>query len=262
MNTSSSRKPSGEQPAFAVRFRQIAEGDRFHGAILAVILANAVIMGLETSQHLAEAYRRLFITFHYTVQAIFVVELAVRLLAYWPRLAGFFRSGWNCFDFAVVAASLLPVIGPLATVARLARVLRIARLLSAVSELRLIVGTMLRSIPSMGNVMLLLALLMYVYGVLGYSLFHEADPKHWGSLAASLKTLFQVLTLEGWVEVQEASLTVHPWAWVYYATFIVIAVFVVINLFIAVVINNLEAARGEISKSQPSAPAAALSNPD
>ena len=210
---------------------------------LLVILANALIMGLETSSVLVDSYRGLFQLSHYTVQVIFVLELSIRILACWPRLSAFFGSGWNVFDFSVVAASLLPVIGPLATIARLARILRIARLLSAVSELRLIVGTMLRSIPSMANVLLLLALIMYVYGVLGYSLFHEADPRHWGSLAVSLKTLFQILTLEGWVEVQEASLAAYPWAWLYYVSFILVAVFVVINLFIAVVINNLEAVR-------------------
>ena len=243
MNAVNPDRTKESQPGLAAWCRRIADDSRFQGAILLVILANALVMGLETSQRLAETYRLLFTVSHYAVQAIFVVELLIRLLAYWPRLSAFFGSGWNVFDFSIVTASLLPVIGPLATIARLARILRIARLLSAISELRLIVGTMLRSIPSMANVLLLLALLMYVYGVLGYSLFHEADPRHWGSLAVSLKTLFQILTLEGWVEVQEASLAAHPWAWLYYVSFILVAVFVVINLFIAVVINNLEAAR-------------------
>jgi voltage-gated sodium channel len=132
-------------------------------------------------------------------------------------------------------------------VARLARILRVARLVSAFPELRLIVGTMLRSIPSMAHVLLLLALLLYIYAILGYSLFHTHDPAHWGSLGASLQTLFQILTLEGWVEIQQTGLQAHAWAWLYYASFIVIAVFVVINLFIAVVLNNLEAARREQS---------------
>jgi voltage-gated sodium channel len=250
MHSTIAREKKDRQPGLPRWCRQLAADGRFQGAVLLVILANALIMGLETSRVLVDSYRGLFELSHYAVQVIFVVEVSIRLLAYWPRLAGFFRGGWNVFDFGVVVASLLPMIGPLATIARLARILRIARLLSAVSELRLIVGTMLRSIPSMANVLLLLALLMYVYGVLGYSLFHEADPRHWGSLALSLKTLFQILTLEGWVEVQEASLAAYPWAWLYYASFILIAVFVVINLFIAVVINNLEAARKD---HQPSA---------
>ncbi|MCP6756412.1 ion transporter, partial [Klebsiella pneumoniae] len=73
------------------------------------------------------------------------------------------------------------------------------------------------------------------------------DPRHWGSLGIAMLTLFQILTLEGWVDIQNASLAVTPWAWVFYVSFVLIAVFVVVNLFIAVVLNNLERARHETS---------------
>jgi voltage-gated sodium channel len=179
------------------------------------------------------------------VQAIFVIEIAVRLLACWPRPLRFFADGWNVFDLAVVTASLLPQAGAFAMVARLARLMRVTRLVSVFPELRLIVSTMLRSIPSMGHVIMMLGLLVYVYGVLGLYLFREADPEHWGTLGAAFLTLFQMLTLEGWVEVQEAVLDRYPLAWIYFASFIFMAVFVVVNLFIAVVINNLETAKEE-----------------
>jgi voltage-gated sodium channel len=164
----------------------------------------------------------------------------VRLLAHWPRLLTFFRDGWNVFDFVVVVASLLPQAGTFAIVARLARLMRVTRLVSLFPELRLIIGTMLRSIPSMGHVIMLLGLLLYVYGILGFHLFHEHDPEHWGTLGAALLTLFQMLTLEGWVEIQDSALKAYPWAWIYFGSFVLVAVFVVVNLFIAVVINNLE----------------------
>ena len=225
--------------------RRVVEDRRFQHFVLGIILFNGVVMGLETSGALMASYGRLFGWLNVAVQAFFLLEIAVRLLARWPRIFQFFRDGWNCFDFAVVAISLLPAVGPFATVARLARVLRVARVLSSFPELRLIVSTMLRSIPSMGHVILLLGLLLYVYGILGFWFFHAADPKHWGTLGASMRSLFQILTLEGWVEIQAASVAVHPWAWIYYASFIVIAVFVVVNLFIAVVINNLEEAKKE-----------------
>jgi voltage-gated sodium channel len=137
------------------------------------------------------------------------------------------------------------VTGAFTNVARLARVLRAARLVSSLPDLRLIIGTMLRSIPSMGHVLLLLGLLLYVYGVLGVLMFGQVDPRHWASLPRAAGTLFQILTLEGWVEIQAASREGHPLAWLFYGSFIMIAVFVVINLFIAVVINNLEATRRE-----------------
>lgn len=225
--------------------RRLAHSTRFQNVILGVIVLNAALMGIETSAAVMARWGGLLHGANAVIQAIFVVEIAIRLLAHWPRPGAFFRDGWNLFDFGVVALSFLPASGGLANVARLARLLRAVRLVSAVPELRLIVGTMLKSIPSMGHVIALLALLLYVYGIIGFYLFGRTDPGHWGSLGRALMTLFKILTLEGWIEIQAASLAHHPWAWVFYASYIVVAVFVVVNLFIAVVLNNLESARKE-----------------
>ena len=192
----------------------------------------------------ADTQRRLDHVF-FSESGSVAVEIALRLLAHAPRVDRFFRDGWNVFDFLIVALSLLPTAGSFATVARLARLLRALRLVSALPELRLIVATMLRSIPSLANVIVLLGLILYVYAVLGVHLFAAADPAHWGTLARAGLTLFEILTLEGWVDLMDASLAATPWAWVYYVSFVVLAVFVVINLFIAIVINNLEAAKRE-----------------
>ena len=210
---------------------------------MALILANAVLLGVETSQTLMARHGSLLELVSALIQAAFVLEIAIRITAYFPRIHEFFRDGWNLFDFAVVSLSLLPQAGPFATIARLARVLRVSRLISVWPDLRLIIGTMLRSIPSMGHVIALLSLLLYVYGILGFHLFHDVAPQYWGSLPRALETLFQTLTLEGWVEVAEQSR--HPLGGAYFTSFIVIAVFVVTNLFIAVVINNLDQVRSE-----------------
>ncbi len=233
---------------------RIAGSRSFQRAVLTLILVNAVLIGLETSSELTARFGPVLATMQWVLQALFVLEIGIRIGAHGARPLRFFRDGWNVFDFAVVAFSLLPTAGGFATVARLARILRVARLASTLPELRLIIGTMLRSIPSMGHVVALLAMLLYIYGVLGVHLFGNDAPHHWGSLAAAMKSLFQILTLEGWVEMQDAVLPSHPWAWAFFASFIVIAVFVVINLFIAVVINNLEATRSEEARRQ--APAA------
>lgn len=223
--------------------RRVAGSPRFQQFVLAVIAANAALIGLETSAALMQVHGRWLHALNVAVQAVFVAEIAIRLLAHAPRVHRFFADGWNVFDFAVVALSLAPGIGPFATVARLARLLRALRLVSAVPELRLIVGTMLRSIPSLGHVTLLLGLILYVYAVIGVHAFGAADPAHWGSLGRAALTLFQVLTLEGWVELQHAAAAATPWAWVYFVSYVVLAVFVVVNLFIAVVLNNLEDVR-------------------
>lgn len=225
--------------------RRVARSPRFQGAILAVIVANAALVGVETDPGLMARHRALFDALNHLVQAVFVLEIAIRLLAFWPRLDRFFLDGWNTFDFVVVALSLLPAVGPFATVARLARLFRALRLVSALPELRLIVSTLVRSVRSMGHVLALLALILYVYAVLGVNLFREADPAHWASLPRAGLTLFEMLTLEGWVDVQRASYAATRWAWLFYVSYVVIAVFVVVNLFIAIIINNLEAAKLE-----------------
>ena len=163
------------------RLRVFVESPPFHRTVVALILANAALMGLETSQAIAARWGGAMAAAQVAFQLVFVVEITLRLAAHGRRPAAFFRDGWNVFDFVVVATSFLPVAGAFTTVARLARVLRVARLVSALPELRLIVGTMLRSIPSLGHVVALLGLLLYVYGIFGYHLFAADAPKHWGS---------------------------------------------------------------------------------
>jgi voltage-gated sodium channel len=235
----------GAGASLIARCRQLTASARFQNLILGVIVVNAVLIGLETWPDLEQRYRSPLQALQLAVQVIFTAEIALRLLAYAPRLHRFFGDAWNVFDFAIVAASLLPVAGPAAGVARLARLLRALRLVSALPELRLIASTMLRSIPSLANVILLLGLIVYVYAVVGVQAFGAVDGRNWGSLPRAALTLFEILTLEGWVELMDASLGATRWAWVYYVSFVVLAVFVVVNLFIAIVINNLEAAKRE-----------------
>lgn len=226
-------------------FQRIADNQSFQSLILAVIVFVAILMGLETSPYLMERYGKLFHVLNTFIQVIFVLEVVIRIGAFSPKYQRFFSDGWNVFDFVIVAASLLPQAGPMATVARLARLLRVARLLSVSDELRLIISTMLKSIPSLGHVSMLLALLLYIYGIIGFHLLHKIDPENWGTLGLSILTLFEILTLEGWVELQNNVIGQMPWAWVFFGSYIIVAVFVVINLFIAVVLNNLESAKAE-----------------
>ena len=225
--------------------RRIVDDPRFNAFIIVVILANAVLVGLETSHDLLTRFGAQLELINLLIISIFVIEIALRLITYWPRPDRFFRDGWNVFDFVVVALSLLPAAGSFATVARLARLLRVVRLVSVLPELRLIVGTMLRSFGSMLSIVLLLGLVVYVYAVLGYHLFATVDPAHWGDLGTSVKTLFESLTLEGWLEFQAAVIGQVPLAWLYFGSYILIAVFIVVNLFIAVILHNLEEVKAE-----------------
>ena len=217
----------------------------FEYTIIALILLNGVFLGLGTSPVLEQQYGDLLHLGNQIILGVFIVEALLKMLAVAPRVDMYFRDGWNVFDFLVIVFSLIPATGEFAMVARLARLLRVLRLISAIRELRLIVAALVRSIPSVGHVMLLMSIIVYIYAIIGYQLFHEHDPMHWRSLGISVLTLFNIITLEGWTVVMDNAMQLHSWAWVYFVSFVVAGTFVVINLFIAIIINNLDEAKAE-----------------
>ncbi|CAM3540706.1 ion transporter [Parendozoicomonas haliclonae] len=223
----------------------IVDSGWFNNLIIGLIIVNGLVIGLETDPGIVAAFGDWFVLLNQIVVGAFVIEAVLKMTAVAPRLGRYFGNGWNCFDFTVTVLSLIPAVGPLATLARLARLLRVLRLVSAFPELRLIVSTLIRSIPGMGHVVMLMMVIFYIYAVAGFHLFSEVDPTHWNSLGISLLTLFRIVTLEDWTDVMYASMEVYPWAWVYYVSFVVCGTFVVINLFIAVVLNNLDEAKAE-----------------
>jgi len=225
--------------------QKIVSKKAFEHFIIALIILNGIVLGLETSPTVLAAYGDLLAWTNHIIIAVFVVEALLKITAVAPRFKLYFGDGWNLFDFTVVVLSLVPSTGEFAMIARLARLLRVARLISTIPELRLIVSTLVRSIPSMGHVLLLMSIIFYIYAVAGYHLFHEHDPTHWRNLGISLLTLFRVVTLEDWTDVMYKAMELHPFAWMYFVSFVVVGTFVVINLFIAVVINNLEEAKHE-----------------
>jgi voltage-gated sodium channel len=223
--------------------QRIVEARWFEPWMIGLILFNAVLIGLETSKEFVAGCDGWLRLGNDVILAIFIVEAALKIAAVAPRISLYFGNGWNLFDFSIIVLSLLPSTEEFALVARLVRVLRVLRLVSAVPQLRLIVATLVRSIPSMGHVIVLMSIIFYIYAVTGFHLFHEHDAGHWGALGASLLTLFGIVTLEGWVQVMDTALELHPWAWLYFVSFVLIGTFVMLNLFIAVVINNLEASK-------------------
>lgn len=232
--------------------RKLIKMPLFEHSIIGLILLNAVILGMETSPTLLNKYTFWFDLGHQLVLLAFIVEALLKISAVVPRLRLYFGNGWNLFDFSVILLSLLPTTGELAMIARLARLLRVLRLISTLPKLRLIVTTLMRSIPSMGHVILLMSIIFYVYAIAGYQFFHLHDPLHWGNLGIAMLTLFRVVTLEDWTDVMYTAMELSPWAWVYFVSFIFMGTFVIINLFIAVVLNNLEEAKTEqLKKLQP-----------
>ena len=217
----------------------------FEYFIIAVILANAALLGLGTSSLVEGRYGDWLELGYDAALGVFIVEALLKMLALSPRPLRYFQDGWNVFDFLVIVFSLVPATGQLAMITRLARLLRVLRLISTVKDLRLIVAALVRSIPSVGHVMMLMSILVYIYAIMGYQLFHEHDPEHWRNLGISVLTLFNIITLEGWTEIMYTAMELHSMAWMYFVSFVVLGTFVVINLFIAIIINNLDEAKVE-----------------
>lgn len=224
---------------------RLTAASHFQNAILAVIMFNALVIGLETYEGLVDRTGNLFNLLNEICLGIFTVEVVIRLVAYGGRPDRFFRRGWNIFDFTVVAVSYLPFVQASATLLRLARLLRVARLLEVMPGLRVVIIGISRSLKPIAGLAALTFFLLYVYGIIGWILYHEQDPKHWGSIGDALLTLFQVLTLEGWNEVLAQTMEINSWSWIYMVSFVLLATFVVLNIVIAVVVNSMDEARAE-----------------
>jgi voltage-gated sodium channel len=239
----------------ARRCARIADSPRFQWFIFGVIVANAITLGLGTYEFGGTA-DDILTTLDETFLGIFVVELAIRIAAYGRRPQDFFKDGWNLFDFLVIALAFAPGLRDNITLLRLARLLRVLRLVTVMPELRLLVRAMGRSLRPILSLIVLTVLIMYVYAMIGWILFHEEDPAQWGNIGQSLLSLFQILTLENWPRFLEAGQQIAPASWIFFVSYILVASFLVINILIAIIINSMEEVseyerlkeRGELSR--------------
>jgi voltage-gated sodium channel len=220
---------------------RIADSSRFQAFIMGVIVANAVTLGLGTYDGFSSGVDSLLTTLDDVFLGIFVVELAIRITAYGRRPQDFFRDGWNVFDFVVIGLAFTPGIRDNVTLLRLARLLRVVRVVSVMPDLRILLRAMVRSLPPIASLALLTLLLMYVYGMVGWILFHEQDPEQWGNIGEAMLSLFQILTLENWPQFLDAGQAIHPASWIFFVSYVLIASFLVINVLIAIIINSMEA---------------------
>lgn len=232
------------RPARVTRACQgIVDSPVFTGFVFAVIVANAIVLGAQTYEAATREQGALLETLNEVFLAIFVVELALRVGAYGSRPQDFFRSGWNVFDFIVVAAAFAPGLRENSTLLRLARLMRVVRLVRLLPDLRVLLVAVGRSIPPLFSMSVLTLLIIFVFGMVGWTLFGDADPDHWGDIGTAMLNLFVMLSLENLPENLERGTAIHPWSWVYFVSFALIAAFIVLNVLIGVVLNSMEEAR-------------------
>ena len=222
--------------------QRLVESAAFQRFIVAVIIVNAITLGLETSSTAMAAAGGLLLALDRAALVIFVVELTLKLFVYRLR---FFRSGWNLFDFTIVAITLAPT-GEGLQVLRSLRILRALRLVSVVPSMRKVVNALLRAIPGMSSVLTLLLLVFYVAAVMSTKLFGASFPDWFGTIGESFYTLFQVMTLESWsMGIVRPVMEAYPYAWIFFVLFILLTTFAVLNLFIAIVVDSMSAVEHE-----------------
>lgn len=220
-----------------IRLAVWIESKRIQAIIIGVILLNALILGLETSEAAMNSYGFLLLLIDKICLAIFIAELLIKIVAYRFH---FWRSGWNIFDFAVVAIALVPGAG-VWSVLRSLRVLRVLRLLTAIPSLKKVVAAFVHSIPGLSGVMAVMCIFFYTTGVLATKLFGATHPQWFGTLGDSLFTLFQVMTLESWsMGIVRPIMETHPWAFAFFVPFIIIATFTILNLFIGIIVSTMQ----------------------
>jgi len=212
--------------------------------ITGVILFNAVILGLETSDTAMAMAGPLILALDVACLSVFVIEIGLKIFA---RGFGFFRSGWNLFDFVIVGIALVPAAQGL-SVLRALRILRLLRIISVAPTLRRVVEGFVSALPGMASVFLLMALIFYIASVMATKLFSDTFPAWFGTIPASAYSLFQIMTLESWsMGIVRPVMEVYPYAWVFFVPFIMVTTFAVVNLLVGLIVNSMQDAHAEES---------------
>lgn len=202
--------------------------------IILLIVVNAVILGLETSESIMQVAGEALQYIDQIILFLFVIEIGARLYVHGRA---FWRDPWSVFDFLVVGIAVVPAAGPFA-VLRALRVLRVLRLLTMVPSMRRVVGSLLAAIPGLSSIMFVLLIIYYVFAVIATNLFAEAYPEWFGNIGRSLYTLFQIMTLESWsMGIARPVMSQFPYAWAFFIPFILVATFTILNLFIAIIVD-------------------------
>ncbi len=218
----------------------------FQHLMIVLIVINAVLLGMETSPYIMDRFGETIHILDHTILGVFVAELLMMIFA---RGLNFFKDPWCIFDFIVIAISFVPASDSL-SVLRSLRVLRVLRLINKVASMRKVVRGLLNSLSSLGSVLGLLLVVFYVSSVVVTNIFGSSFPDWFGDLEHSLFTLFQVMTLEGWAgDIARPVMEKYPYAWVFFLFFILCATFVVVNLFIAVIVDSLSASNQDSKSS-------------
>jgi len=232
------------------KVKQVRDSRWFSNLTTTIIILYAMILGFHTLEEASKPYGNLLYIFDMFVTVYFVIELVIKMSAE-DRFLDFFKNGWNLFDFVIVTITLIPLENSsFAAIARLMRVFRILRLFTSRPELKSIIDMLVKAIPSIIDIVILMFIIFYIYAIIGSFVFAELPSGLWNNFLTAMLTLFRVLTFEDWTDVMYEAMEVYPWAWVYFVSFVIIAAFVFFNLFVAVIIGEMQKMQDEHMKEE------------
>ncbi len=252
-------------------FKKIADAKWFQNFVTAVILAAGVVVGFETYTDFAARHHVTLGVLNDIILWIFVAEIVAKMGAHGKKPWLYFKDPWNVFDFLIVAVCFMPIDAQYVTVLRLARLLRVLKLVRALPRLQILVGALLKSIPSMLYVSVLLFLLFYLYGVAGTFLFADNDPVHFRNLQLSMLSLFRAVTLEDWTDLMyinmygsdaygydaamlaewsPTSRALPVFGAMFFVSFVLMGTMIILNLFIGVIMNGMDEATAEAEEAE------------
>ncbi|WMX15221.1 MULTISPECIES: ion transporter [unclassified Aureispira] len=287
-----------------LKARNIINSTWFNMTILGLIVLNGLLIGVQTYSHVPSYIQvvQLCILF------VFFIEVVLR----WHGRRStreYFADRWNWFDVFILVIGIIPeVAGILFTdmndqqnsvfaTLRVLRIVQLTRSIRAIEELRVLIGVLLKSIKSLSYIAVLFLLIMYIYAIMGVTLFKNkqysqsehleltiSNPDPYGSLGEAFFTLFRILTGEDWTDLRynllkneytakEDGMNTVPAAsnWVvtiYHVSWMVIAAYLLVNLVVGAIVNNfqlvLDARREEEErfKNKKDNQNPAINNPD
>lgn len=229
--------------SFVSFFLNIRNSKFFNGLVITVIIASALYAGI-SSYDLPEDYIYYLLIFDYAITVFFLIELIIRMIAE-RDLGKFFKDGWNIFDTIIVVLSLVPIGASSSVfVARLLRIIRVLRIITVIPAFRNIIDSLIKTIPRVGFIALLMFIFIYIWGAIGTMVFSQTDPDNWGNIGLALLTLAQVATYDDWAAVMADVIEAHPWAWIYFISFIIVNAVVLLNMVIGVIVDVMTGGAG------------------
>eukprot|EP01135_Chromosphaera_perkinsii_P010938 Nk52_evm1s2288 gene=Nk52_evmTU1s2288 len=245
---------------------KIVDSNWFSTSILSVILLNTLVIGIQTDKQIEIASGWYFTMIDNIFLGIYCMETIMKVYVFQKH---YFDSGWNTFDMIIVFTSIIDLLIPLIVqnlssfdpkIFRLLRVfrafkairaLRVLRTISFLKNLQVIVNTIIQSIPALGSIVMLLFLVMYAFAIIARGIFADVDPGRYGNIFRTMFVLFQLITLDDWFFYYTDVKDKAGYIFVFLFFFIVLETFIFINLFVAVIVDNLGRAQEIMDEHKP-----------